>query len=228
METQTYVSLQKQLDALNQELTEKLPVKAEHILQHKTHELESSGIRIKCFKKGEYAPDFDLPNVDNRYFRLSDMLRSGPVVVSFYRGGWCPYCHLELRTLQKALPEIRAYEGQLVAISPQIPDKSLTTMENARLSYPVLSDIDNAAARRYGLVFTLADELRAIYEDLGVDIPSHNGLDHFELPIPATYVIDPQGIIRYAFIKVDYTQRAEPTEIINVLASMPSFKRNWK
>jgi peroxiredoxin len=138
-------------------------------------------------------------------------------VIAFYRGGWCPYCNLELRALQQALASIQGTGATLVAISPETPDNSLTTQEKNELEFQVLSDRDNQVAREFGLVFRLPASLLPIYEDFGIDLIAHNGNNHFELPIPATYVVRQDGTVKYAFANVDYTKRAEPSEIVNAL-----------
>jgi peroxiredoxin len=171
-------------------------------------------------KAGDPAPDFRLPDVRGCQVRLRDLLAKGPVVVSFYRGGWCPYCNLELRALQNALPEIKQLGAQLVAISPQTPDESLSTAEKNELEFAVLSDIGSATAKAYGIAFDLTEELRPIYSRLGHALPDKNGDDSWILPIPATYVIDKDGIVALAFVDVDYRNRLEPAEIVATLKTL--------
>lgn len=182
-----------------------------------TNDLTNSGILDQTLKVGNPAPNFILPNAHGKSVNLQKYLKQGPVVVSFYRGGWCPYCNLELRALQQALPEIQALGANLIAISPQTPDNSLTTTEKNELTFEVLSDVGNLVAREYCLVFTIPEQLRPIYEQFGIDLPAYNGDQTFELPIPATYVIASDGNIALAFANADYTQRLEPTEIITTL-----------
>lgn len=119
--------------------------------------------------------------------------------------------------MQLALPEIEALGAQLVTVSPELPDKSLSTAEKNDLAFEVLSDLGNKVARDFGLVFSLAEELRPIYASFGIDIPAYNGDDTFELPLPATYVIDTDGTIAHAFVDTDYTRRLEPAEIVEIL-----------
>jgi peroxiredoxin len=119
--------------------------------------------------------------------------------------------------LQLALPEIEALGAHLVAVAPELPDKSLSTSEVNALAFEVLSDVGNKVAREFGLVFSLAEELRPIYASFGIDIPAYNGDDTFELPMPATYVIDTDGTILHAFVDTDYTKRLEPAEIVEIL-----------
>ena len=187
------------------------------VMNRATDNLANSGITEQTLKIGQKAPNFKLTNATGNTVELKELLKQGAVVISFYRGGWCPYCNLELRALQQFLPEIKALGANLVAISPETPDNSLSTTEKNELTFEVLSDVGNKTAREYGLVFTLPQELRPIYEGFNIDIPAHNGDDTFELPIPATYVIAPNGTVIHAFANPDYTQRLDPTEIITAL-----------
>ena len=185
-----------------------------------TTDLIKSGIVNQSLKAGDPAPNFTLPNAVGQSVEIADLLSMGPVVISFYRGQWCPYCNLELRALQQALPEIQALAATLVAISPQTPDNSLSTTEKNELTFEVLSDVGNQVARQFGLVFSLAAELRPIYQNFGIDIPAHNGDQTFELPIPATYVINIDRVIAHAFVDPDYTRRLDPADIVAVLKSL--------
>ena len=151
---------------------------------------------------------------------LADALANGPVVLTFYRGTWCPYCNTELRDLQAVLPEIEASGASLIAISPQQPDSSLSMQEKHSLTFPVLSDAGNEVSRAYGLVFSVGEDVQERYEAIGIDLAAINGDDAWELPVPATYVIDSEGVIRFAFVEADYTQRASPQEIIEALQSL--------
>jgi len=182
--------------------------------------LAASGIAEQALKAGDPAPDFELPGVDGRTIRLSDLLRDGPVIVSFYRGGWCPYCNLELRALQSAIPQVRALGAQLVAISPQTPDESLSTAEKNALAFPVLSDVGSDTARSFGIAFDLADELRPIYARFGHALPDRNGDESWVLPIPATYVIGRSGRIALAYVDIDYRNRLDPTDVVRALQNL--------
>ncbi|MEB3283197.1 MAG: peroxiredoxin-like family protein [Lyngbya sp.] len=186
-----------------------------------TEDLIKSGIVEQALKVGDRVPNFQLPNALGETVELQELFKSGPVVITFYRGQWCPYCNLELRTLQKYLPEIEQLGAKLVAISPQTPDNSLSTTEKNELTFEVLSDVGNQVARKFGLVFVLPEELRPIYQGFGINLPAYNGDESFELPIPATYVIDRNGIIVHAFVEPDYTQRLDPEKIITTLKNLP-------
>ncbi len=190
------------------------------IMNQATNDLIDSGIVDRTLKVGDKAPDFTLPNATGESINLQQLLQQGAVVLSFYRGGWCPYCNLELRALQQALPEIKALGANLITVSPQTPDNSLSTAEKNELTFEVLSDLGNKVAREYGLVFTLPEQLRPIYQQFDIDLPAHNGDRTFDLPIPATYVIAADSKVVLAFANADYTQRLEPREIITTLQNL--------
>ena len=180
-------------------------------------ELVQSGIADGALKEGATAPPFALPNAIGEVVTLEGRLAKGPVVLNFYRGGWCPYCNLELAALHEVLPEITAKGGQLIAVSPELSDQSLSVAEKFALEFQVLSDVSNQAARAFGLVFALPEALRPIYAGFGIDLPKFNGDDSFELPMPATYVIDRHGVIRHAFVDADHTKRLEPADVLAAL-----------
>ncbi|MEO1208223.1 MAG: peroxiredoxin-like family protein [Cyanobacteria bacterium J06638_20] len=200
----------------------RLPQDTQTVMQQATTNLEASGILEQTLKVGDTIPEVALPNATGQTVNIGELLAQGPVVITFYRGGWCPYCNLELKALQNALASIQETGATLVAISPETPDNSLTTQEKNELVFPVLSDVDNQVARQFGLVFQLPTSLRPIYEGFGIDLAAYNGNDHFELPIPATYVVQSNGEIIYAFADVDYTKRAEPSEVVNALKGLRS------
>ncbi|NER84847.1 MAG: AhpC/TSA family protein, partial [Leptolyngbya sp. SIO1D8] len=152
----------------------KRPAAISAAMQQATEELEKSGIVNQALTVGDVIPQIELPNAVGDLISVPLLLGQGPVVISFYRGGWCPYCNLELRALQQVLPEIQGLGAQLVAISPETPDSSLSTQEKNGLSFQVLSDVGNQIAQAFGLVFTLPETLRPIYQGFGIDIPAHN------------------------------------------------------
>lgn len=189
-------------------------------LQAATDELTARGRADDAVQEGDSAPDFALPNVMGDAVRLSERLQDGPVVLSFYRGGWCPYCNLELRALQEARSDIDEAGGSLIAVSPQTPDASLSAKEKAEIEYEMLSDVGNEVADDYGLVFALNDAVLDAYDGFGIDLEAANGDDSGTLPMPATYVIDTDGTVRYAFVNADYTRRADPAEVVETLRAL--------
>lgn len=185
-----------------------------------TSEVEASGIANSSLGVGAKVPDFSLPDATGTKVALSTLLSKGPVVVAFYRGGWCPYCSTELRAFQAKLAEITAAGATMVAISPQTPDSSLSTAEKLELAFPVLSDVGNHVAASFGLVITLPEALRQLYSEFGLDLPAANGDNTFQLPLPATYVLGGDGTVAWRFTDPDYTKRAEPDDILAALAAL--------
>ncbi len=191
-------------------------------MEAQARELLDDNIALRALGRGETAPDFALPNAQGETIRLSDLLKDSAVILVFYRGHWCPHCSAQLERLQDRLPEIEARGGRLVAVSPQTPDYSLATVEQFGLGFQVLSDPGNEVARRFGIAFRVPEIFRVAYARLGVDLPSVNGDDSFELPVPATYVIGRDGRIAFAHVEADYTRRAELSAILGGLQDLPA------
>lgn len=210
-------TLKSALDQFRLDFTGKIPPEIAAAMTRADNELAASGIAARALGAGAVAPDFTLQGAHGETVTLSRLLRQGPVVVSFYRGGWCPYCNLELRALQAVLPEITKRGGALVAISPELPDESLSTAEKNELAFPVLSDTGSRVAHSWGIAFDLAEELRPIYTRFGHALPDRNGGSDWVLPVPATFVIAPDGVVRLAFVDTDYRNRLEPAAVLAAL-----------
>lgn len=180
-------------------------------------ELRMNGVKEKSLKVGAVVSPFVLPDAQGNSFESTRHLKTGPLVVVFYRGGWCPYCNLHLRTLQQSLKEFEKYHAQLVAISPQSPDNSLTTTQKNALSFAVLSDAGSKVASTFGITFVFSEKLQQLYRESGIDLEQLNASKDWALPLPATYVIDRDGTVAYAFVEEDYQRQAQPSEIIGAL-----------
>jgi len=168
------------------------------LIDETTIALVNTGIAERAVGVGDRAPGFQLPDARGEIVALSDLTATGPVILTFYRGGWCPYCNLELRAYQRDLAAIRAAGGQLAAVSPLTPDNSLSVEEKNALEFPVLSDLGNKVAEAFGLVFDLDARLKPVYKErLGNDLEACNGDASYRLPLPATYVIGSGGIVSY-------------------------------
>lgn len=213
--------LQDKINALQQQVLRGVPPETLALIQATDAVLADSGILERCLKVGAVLPEFSLGNANGKQVSSRELLSQGPLVICFYRGGWCPYCNLELRAYQALLPAIEAAGARLVAISPNMPDHSLNTIEKNSLGFEVLSDPGNVFARACGLVFTLDERLLPLYAQLGLDIPAFNGDDSYELPLPATYVVDQSGSIQLAFTDTDYSKRLEPESVISLLRNLP-------
>lgn len=210
-------TLKSALDAFRLSFVDRIPPDLAAAMAQADAELAATGITVSALGAGGHAPDFQLTGADGQRVSLAALLARGPVVISFYRGGWCPYCNLELRALQSVLPQISALGASLVAISPERPDEGLSTAEANALAFPVLHDAGGRVARRYGIAFDLAPALRPIYARLGHALPDRNGGDDWVLPIPATYVVGQDGIVRLAFVDSNYRNRLEPDAVVAAL-----------
>lgn len=166
---------------------------------------------------GERAPDFELPDANGDTVALRDKLAAGPVVISFYRGAWCPYCNTELRALQGSLDAIHDRGASLVAVSPQAPDVSMSLVERLELGFDVLSDLDQSVSRAYRLQFELTPALQAIYPKLGMDLTHHNADGSWHLPVPATFVLDSAGVVRARHVDPNYLERMPVGDIVAAL-----------
>lgn len=184
-------------------------------------DLANSGIIEAAVNKGDKAPDFTLPNALGNSVTLYDELKKGPVILTWYRGSWCPYCNIQLHDYQASLSEIQSVGAQLMAISPELPDSALSWQEKNELEFVVLSDVGNNVAREYGVVYKLADAISASYKPGGRnDLSKYNGDESLELPLAVTYVIGMDGMIEYAFVDADYRKRAETNDVVAFVKEM--------
>lgn len=204
------MNLTIELKAVTEAVRNQAPKEVLGAMESATAKLAASGLTAKALQPGMRMPDFELPDATGKPVRSSALRAQGPLLISFYRGHWCPYCNLALKALQERLADINALGAQLLAISPQTPDHSLTTQQKHELKFPVLSDVGNKVAKQFGLVFTLDASLKPIYEAFGIDLVAHNGSSSFELPIPATYLVAEDGKIVESFLEADYRKRLAP------------------
>ena len=208
------MTLREQIESYRQEMSARLAPEAAERFNARRAALVETGIAEQALKAGQTAPDFTLPDASGQMVTLSGLLAHGPVVLTFYRGDWCPYCNLTLRAYQAVLPDITALGATLVAVSPQDADHTQLTVEHKALTFPVLSDRGNAVARQFGLVWSIPEDQRATMTKL----PDYNGDETWELPVPGTFVIAPDRTIRLAFADADWTHRLEPADILAALA----------
>jgi len=193
-------------------------------MQRATDELIESGQAQRARKAGDTAPEFTLLDSDGKPVASRELLRKGPLVISFYRGVWCPYCNLELQALQAALPDITARGASLVAISPQTAANSRKSQRDNKLGFPILSDVKSEVANAFGIRFALPDYLIEVYAGFGNDLPKANDDPSWVLPMPARYVVGTDGVIAYSEVNPDYTQRPDPSELLPVLDRLMASK----
>ncbi|MBA6408231.1 AhpC/TSA family protein [Pseudoalteromonas sp. SR43-6] len=213
------MSLKAQIDAYNVQKDAKLPADVLALMNTTNEELIAQHIKDNALQIGQKVENFSLANHNGENIELADLLKKGPVIISFYRGGWCPYCNLELKALNDYLPQFKTQSAQLIAISPQLPDETLSTAQKNDLEFDVLCDVSNKVAEQFGLLFTLDERIQALYTQFGIDFEHYYGDKSFKLPLPATYVINQEGVITYAFLSEDYTLRAEPIDVMTALES---------
>ncbi len=211
------MSLTTKLQETKEAFSKNVPAEVQTIMTNAFDTLTAEALPKKAIQKGDVLKDASLVDVNNKEVSIHSFLEKGPLVVSFYRGGWCPYCNVELKALQDALPQIKELGANLVAITPETPDNSLTTSEKNELSFTVLSDLDNKYAKQLGLVFQMPKDLREVYHKFDIDVAKHNQNNDYELPLPATYVVTKQGEIVLSFLPEDYTERLDPVDIIEAL-----------
>lgn len=218
---QSGLPLQGKLDALRYEFDNHLaPPAAVEVLHRATDELIASGAQDRALKAGDVAPEFTLPDPDGHLVSSKTLLDHGPLVVTFYRGAWCPYCNFDLSALEQARPEIEARGATLVAISQQTAPNSRKSQRQNGLGFPILGDHGGEVAARFGVRWTLPDYLREVQKALGADLTVFNGEDSWTLPMPARYVIAQDGVIAYAEVNADYTRRPEPSAVFPVLEQL--------
>lgn len=216
MNREDKTSLKSRLEERKSNFELKADEEKKRIYKEGLESVVESGIVSTAKQIGDKAPDFSLNNAVGNPVSLSEYLKKGDVVLTWYRGGWCPYCNLTLHALQQELPKFKANGANLIALTPELPDESISTSEKHELEFEVLSDIGNQVAREYGIVFQLTDEVAEIY-NRSFGLNEYNGDESNELPLAATYIINQEGIIVYAFLDADYRNRAEPSELTEFL-----------
>jgi peroxiredoxin len=181
-------------------------------------EYDRRGVGDDALREGAQLPDATLLDPDGDTVSIRSFLETGPAIISFYRGSWCPYCNLELKAYQDMLSEIEAAGATLIAISPESPDRTVTAKEKNALTFPVLTDVNNAFAKSLGISFDYTEELRQLYGKFELDLEEINEGGGWALPVPATYVVAKDGTILLASIDRDYEKRLEPSDALAALS----------
>jgi peroxiredoxin len=226
---ETAMSLQAKLDAFKADFEAgkppyNVPRSVIETMHRATAELIASEAAQRARKAGDVAPSFSLKDPEGNVVNSADLLQRGPLVLSFYRGVWCPYCNMELQALEAAKPKFDKYGASLVAISPQTAPNSRKSVRQNNLSFPILSDAKGKVGAAFGLRFNLPDYLVELYKQLKNDLPTFNDDPSWTLPMPARYVIGQDGVILYSEVNPDYTRRPEPEDMIPVLQQAAAVK----
>jgi len=209
-------TLKTRLDTLRAVREQGTPEEHLRVYQQGIDRLRESGIAGRALNVGDKAPDFTLTSATGESVTLAELLKQGPVVITWYHGSWSPYCNLELQALQEILPEIRRLGANLIAISPETSEYGVRTMQRIKLEFDLLTDRGNQAARTYKIVYKLSDEEIAFYQGR-INLNKHNSDSSHELPLPVTYIVDSSGVIQYASIDPDYRNRTEPADLVSAL-----------
>ena len=210
------MSLTKKLEILTSQSKEKMPEETLKKFMAFTQELKNSDIEKNALKVGDKAPKFSLKNAYGKVISSDELLKDGPLVINFYRGKWCPYCNLELQEYAARVNEIKALGANFVAISPELPDNEVSS----DIAFEILSDTENTLAKLFKIAFELNTEVKELYTKFGFDLTVKNGYDKFELPVPATYIIDKDYNIKLSFVNVDYTKRLDINDVIKELENL--------
>jgi peroxiredoxin len=211
------MSLQTLLEETRAGASKRIPEEALAVMRAADEELVAKGVGQDALKAGDTLPDATFTSATGDTVQMSSLLANGPLIINFYRGGWCPYCNFELKAYQDLLGDITALGAQLVAVTPEKPDNSLSTTEKNALTFPVLTDNENAFAKALGIAFELPKPLQELYGKFGMDLPGLNAGSGWSLPIPATFVVNADGKIVLADVDVNYTRRLEPSDALAAL-----------
>ncbi|AMR27622.1 hypothetical protein A0257_11290 [Hymenobacter psoromatis] len=214
-------AFQQALTATTQHLATALPPAATRSIDAGIARTEAADTARHALAAGQPAPNFTLPDAAGRPQTLAELREQGPVVLTFYRGNWCPFCNVQLRAYQQALPELARLNATLVAVSPQTPDFTSLTANEKELTFPVLSDIGNVLARQYGLAYGVGTEVADTLRGVGIDLAAYNGTADDELPLTATFLIGTDGVIAWAQVAANFKQRPDPAALLAALARLP-------
>lgn len=215
-------AFQQELAATAQHLATVLPPSVAQTIDAGIAQVAAAGTVAHALQAGQPAPNFTLPNAGGQPQTLASLLQNGPVVLTFYRGNWCPYCNVQLRAYQQILPQLAESGASLVAVSPQTPEHSSLTASDKALTFPVLSDVGNTVARQYGLAYGVGAEVGSALRSVGIDLAAFNGTPDDELPLTATFLIGTDGLIAWAEVEANFKQRPDPTALLAALAQLPT------
>jgi len=219
---QTETRFLREIYAERKELIAKyVPAEVQSIHSRVIEELKQSGIASRALQPGTKAQRFELPDHNGKPVKSSDLLTNGPLVICFFRGRWCPFCVGQTEAMNAIVPRLQELHAPMIAISPQTIQQSYFMADQHKLRFPLLSDAANNVARQFGLVYRVPEYQQEIYRRAFVNLPFANGDDSWELPIPATYILGREHEVLYRSANADYSERPEPTDIVQFLARLP-------
>jgi peroxiredoxin len=207
-------TLAAELVALREASSSQITDEARRVMAEAEASLRTGGVVDRAMSVGRRCPLFELADQNGKTVRMYELLEQGPIVLVFYRGGWCPYCNLQLKAMEAVADEIRGMGGALLAVTPDSQSGVREMVQKHKLSFPVLVDKENRVSRAFGLVYTLSPKLDTLYKSMGIDVRARNKSEQCELPLAATYVIGRNGVVAYAFLDEAYYRRAEPADVV--------------
>jgi peroxiredoxin len=207
-------TLREELDERRLNMRRFVPKATQTINDRAVEEFRGNGVAARALKVGDHAPEFTLPDVNGKLVRSADLLANGPLIVTFLRGRWCPFCCATVEAWQEHLAEVKGRGASLVAISPMLSKQADFMRDQHKLMFPILSDAGNKVAEQFGVACTVPDYQQELFKTVFINLPFINGDESWTLPFPATFVVAPDGIVNYAFADPDYTLRAEPAEVL--------------
>ncbi|WP_376989463.1 peroxiredoxin-like family protein [Bosea sp. R86505] len=216
------MTLQTELDEFRSAWTQRVGPEISSLVASDIDDLRSSGLLDRVARPGDLLPALTLPNASGASIDLRALSAVGPLVITFYRGGWCPYCNLELRGYQQRLDAFARLGARLVAVSPETPDDTLDTAQKNALAFPVLSDVEGRLADALGIRFQLSRDIKSLYQKFGHDLPTRNGDGGWSLPMPATFIVAKGGVITTVFADPDYRRRLDPEQALAAVAALSS------
>ncbi|WP_053404534.1 peroxiredoxin-like family protein [Persicobacter sp. CCB-QB2] len=215
------MTFQEKLASLVERIEGKMPESYLEVMHGATQDLIDSGIQDKVLKVGDRAPEFVLEDQNGNKVSSREVLAKGPLVLTFYRGVWCPYCNTDLANIKKYVPEMQELGAAFFSVSPELPQMLDNIIKTHRLNFDILHDDRNALADQFGLKFYYPEDLKALYRDqFNIDLEVQQGNEEWALPMPARFVIDQSGIIRYAESEPDYRRRPDPDDLMEVLRKL--------
>jgi peroxiredoxin len=212
-------SLREQFAERKELIAKYVPPGIQAIHARAVAQLNEKGIVSHALSEGATAPDFALDDHNSRAVLSADLLHKGRLVICFFRGRWCPFCVGQLEAMNLIVPQIEQAQASLIAISPQTVQQSFFMADQHKLRFPLLSDPGNRVARQFGLAYRVPDYQEKVYRQVFINLPFVNGDETWELPVPATYILDRDGSVIYASVNPDYTERPEPSEILQRLVA---------
>jgi len=196
-----------------------VPAEIQAIHSRAIAELNEKHIVDNSLSVAKKAPVFELQDQNAKPVSSADLLAKERLVICFIRGRWCPFCVGQLEAMNRILPQIEHAPASLIAISPQTVKQSFFMADQHKLRFPLLSDPGNRVARQFGLVYRVPDYQQAVYRRVFINLPFANGDESWELPVPATYILNRSGSVLFSSVNADYSERPEPAEILSQLAA---------